>query len=86
VTLLRSIGSGKSLAYQIPALLLPSNSIVLVVSPLLSLMQDQLKNLPECLTGACLSSQISVDFCMRALIIPDEAIAKNHSRFAGRKD
>ena len=33
-------GSGKSLCYQLPALLLPH--LTLVVSPLLALMQDQL--------------------------------------------
>ena len=33
-------GSGKSLCYQLPALLLPN--LTLVVSPLLALMQDQL--------------------------------------------
>ncbi|GIM01637.1 hypothetical protein Vretimale_6417, partial [Volvox reticuliferus] len=48
-------GAGKSLTYQLPAILLPG--VTLVVSPLLALMDDQLANLPACLQGrgACLS-------------------------------
>lgn len=35
--------------YQLPAFML--KGLVLVVTPLLSLMKDQLKNLPSCLPG-----------------------------------
>ncbi len=51
--LVLATGSGKSLAYQLPALLLPG--ITVVVSPLISLMEDQLSHLPPQLPGACMS-------------------------------
>ena len=47
-------GAGKSLTYQLPAMLLPG--LTLVVSPLLALMTDQLRGLPPALPGAALRS------------------------------
>ena len=52
-------GSGKSICYQLPTLLM--DRLTIVISPLLALMLDQLKNLPECLPGGCINSQQSVN-------------------------
>ncbi|KAJ1932073.1 ATP-dependent DNA helicase Q4, partial [Linderina pennispora] len=55
--LLLATGSGKSLAYQLPSLLLSSlcNGLTLVVTPLISLMRDQIKHLPKEFQAICMS-------------------------------
>jgi exonuclease VII large subunit len=53
-------GSGKSLCYQFPVLLLPKHTIIIVISPLLSLINDQLNQLPHCVSAATINSQQSV--------------------------
>ncbi|VEN48231.1 unnamed protein product [Callosobruchus maculatus] len=53
-----STGSGKSLCYQLPAYLYSKREpcISLIISPLVSLMDDQVTGIAKCLKAACLHS------------------------------
>ena len=60
-------GQGKSLCYALPAAL--ADGICLVVSPLISLMQDQLRQLPPKIPAATLSGSMTT--AQMALIVDD---------------
>ena len=68
-------GAGKSICYQVPALLLPG--ITLVVSPLISLMQDQVKSLNEAgIHAAYINSSLTEGQIMKALSFAARGVYK----------
>jgi ATP-dependent DNA helicase RecQ len=68
-------GSGKSLCYQIPASILPGTTVV--VSPLISLMKDQLEKLEEI---GIASSQLNSSLTRAEEIEALEDVRTSHSR------
>ncbi|KAJ4961023.1 hypothetical protein NE237_020933 [Protea cynaroides] len=73
VMLVLPTGFGKSLCYQLAALILPG--ITLVVSPLVALMVDQLRQLPPMIQGALLcSNQTSEEASMTLQQLREGAI------------
>ncbi|RUS27251.1 P-loop containing nucleoside triphosphate hydrolase protein [Jimgerdemannia flammicorona] len=63
-------GAGKSLCYQLPALILSRvavPSLTLVISPTISLMQDQIRWLPAGLSGCCWTSGMTTADFKRTL-------------------
>ena len=68
-------GAGKSICYQVPALLLPG--ITLVVSPLISLMQDQVKALNDVgVHAAFINSALTEGQIRKALSLAAQGVYK----------
>lgn len=68
-------GAGKSLCYQIPALLLPG--ITLVISPLISLMKDQVQTLNQAgVHAAYINSSLTENQISKALTLAARGVYK----------
>lgn len=86
-------GGGKSLCYQLPAAMLESKT-VLVVSPLIALMQDQVAQLtqmgiPSALLNSSLTGDVqswvqrkAIEGAYRLLYLSPERLARGHHRMA----
>ena len=59
-------GGGKSLCYQLPALMLPG--VTLIISPLIALMKDQVDALQKlCLPATYINSTLNMDECQNRI-------------------
>ena len=90
-------GGGKSLCYQYPAV--KSKGLTLVISPLIALMQDQIKHLGDMgISAACLNSAVPAEERKKIMlkadegkyrllyISPERLLSPSFIRFAKRQD